>query len=104
MGSDRKVTATFTLLPPNTRITGDKVSSKAGSATFRFKAIGRATGFQCELVKQPKPNHTAPRASFSSCSSPKSYHHLKTGRYRFLVQAFNPAGRDLTPAEESFTI
>ena len=33
--------------PPNTKITKAKIKKKKGKATFRFKAIGTATGFEC---------------------------------------------------------
>ena len=104
MDADRQVTATFTLLSANSRITGHKISRKTGSATFRFRAVGRATGFQCALVRQPKSHHQARRPSFGACRSPKSYHHLRRGSYTFLVRALNGASRDPTPARARFTI
>ena len=64
---------------------------------FSFEAIGTATGFQCALVRTPK-------ASFSACRSPKTYKHLKPGKYTFEVRAFNVAGADPTPANKRFTI
>ncbi len=80
---------------PNTRIEGVRV--RRHRATFRFKAI-RETGalsFQCELAEEP----------FKPCSSPKTYTHLKPGRYRFTVRAAGqPGGIDLTPAVRSIQI
>jgi hypothetical protein len=80
---------------PNTRIEGVRV--RRHRATFRFKAI-RETGalsFQCELAEEP----------FKPCSSPKTYTHLKPGRYRFTVRAVGqPGGIDLTPAVRSIQI
>jgi hypothetical protein len=86
-----------TRLSPGTKVTKAKISSKHQQATFSFKAIGTATGFQCALVKQPK-------ATFKPCESPKTYKHLKRGKYTFEVRAFNAAGAEPTPAKKSFTI
>ena len=95
-------TATFKLLAvPNTKITQHTISRKAGSARFHFEAVGAATGFQCALVKA---HHPPAKPSFGSCSPPKSYQHLGPGSYTFLVPAFNSAGSDPTPAQQSFTI
>ena len=80
--------------PPGTKITKAKISSKHHTAKFSFKAIGTATGFQCALVKP----------SFSACRSPKTYKHLKPGKYTFEVRAFNAAGAEPTPAKKSFRI
>ncbi len=90
--------------PPDTKITSSKISAKHSSASFKFIAIGSATGFQCALTKSPKPHHHASKPSFSECRSPKSYTHLQPGRYTFLVRAFNAAGPDPTPASKKFTI
>jgi hypothetical protein len=63
--------------PPNTRILKAEINSKVGRATFKFMAVGTASGFQCALAKK----HRKPR--FKKCKSPKTYKHLKTGRYTF---------------------
>ena len=86
-----------TRVPPGTKVTKAKISSKHQQATFSFKAIGTATGFQCALVKKLKP-------TFKACKSPKTYEHLKPAKYTFEVRAFNAFGTDLTPAKKSFTI
>ena len=83
-------------LPPGTKITTAMISSKHHQATFTFKAIGTATGFQCALVRTPK-------ASFSACRSPKTYTQLKPGKYTFEVRALSAAGHG-TPAKRGFTI
>lgn len=100
MNAQKRVTATFKLVPPNTKITRHKISKKTGSATFGFAAVGQATGFQCALVREGR---TA-KPTYSSCHSPKSYPHLKPGSYTFLVRAVNAAGADPTPASLPFTI
>ena len=88
--------------PPIAKITRAKISSKLGTATFSFKAIGFATGFRCALVTRRR-HHKQPKPHFSSCNSPKTYKHLTSGRYAFEVGALS-AARDGTPASKSFTI
>jgi hypothetical protein len=92
------------LVAPNTEIRKATIARRRHLATFRFTGIGKATGFQCALVKRAKPHHKKWRPPFRSCRSPKNYHHLTRGHYVFLVRAFNPAGSDRTPASKSFTI
>src|SRR2546423_9752191 len=97
MTADRAVTARFVLLPPNTRITRTKIDRTHQRAKFKFRALGRATGFQCALVKRRR-HHTTTR-HYSSCRSPKTYTGLAPGRYSFFVRAFNAGGVDRTPAK-----
>jgi len=82
---------------PATEITGARTLAKVSGAVFRFSAIGPGTGFECALVSrdQPKPE-------FKSCRTPKSYRHLKPGRYTFEVAASAPTGLDPTPARRAF--
>jgi hypothetical protein len=93
-----------TQLPPGTKITKAKISSKHHQAAFSFKAIGTATRFQCALVRTPKAHHKKPKPTFKACRSPKTYKHLKPGKYTFEVRALNAAGANPTPAKKSFTI
>ena len=88
--------------PPIAKITRAKISSKLGTATFSFKAIGFATGFRCALVTRRR-HHKQPKPHFASCNSPKTYKHLTSGRYAFEVGALS-AARDGTPASKNFTI
>ncbi len=62
------------------------ISSKHHSATFTFRAPG-ATGLQCALRRKPKGKHKKPKPKYSSCTSPKTYRHLKIGSYTFFVRA-----------------
>jgi hypothetical protein len=82
--------------PPNTKITHATIDAALGKARFRFKAIGVADGFQCELA----PTETA----FSVCSSPKTYRHLAPDNYTFKVRATGLGGIDPTPAKMPFQI
>lgn len=88
-------------LPARPKITRTQISSKHHEASFRFKAIGAASGFQCALLKRKK--RPQPRPSFSSCHPPKTYKHLSPGMYAFEVRAVN-AARHGKPATKTFTI
>jgi predicted phage tail protein len=100
MNAAQSVTATFTLLPPTgTRIAKAKINRKKHRASFRFTASGTVTGFQCALVG---PGHR--KLKFASCKSPKTYKHLKHGRYKFEVRAVNSSGPDSKPAIKKFRI
>lgn len=83
------------------KITKAKISSTHHRAKFSFKASG-ASGFRCALVKLKK-HHKKLKPSFSSCHSPKTYKHLKPGKYTFEVRAVSAAGRG-TPASRTFKI
>ncbi len=65
-----------------------------------FEALGQATGFQCEL----KRKHAHKKAKFKDCVSPKTYKHLKPGKYTFAVRAIGPGGTDASPAKKRFEI
>jgi hypothetical protein len=86
--------------PPDTKITKAKVSSAKRRATFRFLAVGEGGAFQCELKARRHPG----QARFSSCISPKTYRHLKPGRYAFEVRAVGTGGVDPSPATRSIAI
>ncbi len=90
--------------PPDTKITGAKIRKGKGTARFRFAALGGSSGFQCKLVRPKKKHGKRPHARFSKCASPKTYKHLKPGRYEFEVRAVNSTGPDPTPATRNFKI
>ncbi len=85
--------------PPDTEITKAKISQRRRKAMFAFKAIGTATGFECQLKRK---GHGTP--AFRSCDSPQVYRHLKHGRYVFRVRAVGPGGKDGSPASKSFKV
>ena len=91
--------------PPATKLTSWLISKREHRATFRFTAAGAVAGFECALIR---PNiakhHTHPTVAFTRCSSPKTYRHLKSGKYTFKVRAVNSAGPDPDPAIKTFTI
>lgn len=99
-----EVHATGQPRPPDTSIVGSTIKPSKKQASFKFKAIGAARGFQCALVKVPKPPKKPPKPLFKACTSPKTYKDLKPGNYVFRVRAFNAAGHDPTPAKRAFKI
>ena len=102
-GQDAQVQITSQIPPPpkpDTKITKAKIRKKKHRATFSFKAIGSASGFDCKLVKANRKKNPG----FSACTSPKAYKKLKPGSYTFEVRARNAQGPDATPAKRSFTI
>lgn len=103
MTTERAVTAHFALLP-DTRITHAKIDTVHMRARFRFKARGKATGFQCALVRRHGKAKKHRKPHFSSCSSPKTYEGLAPGRYKFLVRARGAGGADPTPATKKFEL
>jgi hypothetical protein len=101
--SGLSATATVTVdVPgkPNTKIKKAKIVAGKDEAIFHFKAEGVASGFQCELRR----SHSGSKPKFRTCRSPKTYKHLKPGRYTFEVRGFNPAGNDPTPAKREFSL
>ena len=84
--------------PPDTKISKSTISSTKRQASFKFKAVGTAKGFQCAL------KHGHKKAAFKSCHSPKTYKHLKPGKYTFEVRAAGTGGTDPTPAKKNFKI
>jgi hypothetical protein len=108
VGADTTVIAAFnadkpsTGTAPNTKIAKAKINSGAGTATFTFGTTAKAraaSGFECALISK---KHKKPK--FKGCSSPKKYKHLKPGKYKFEVRAFDAAGADSTPAKKKFKI
>jgi hypothetical protein len=90
---------------PNTRLLSERINSKAHSATFRFKARGKATGFRCALVRRPtRKGAKTPAPKYSACRSPKTFKHLKVGKYVFYVRAVGPRVVNKTPASYGFKI
>jgi hypothetical protein len=88
---------------PNSKLAAQTIDRRHDRATFRFKALGIADGFQCALVKLRK-HHKAPKPRYSHCLSPRTYKRLASGTYKFYVRAFNTTGRDPTPATAMFKL
>ena len=81
------------------------INSRLGRATFHFKAIGKATRFQCALVrKSTRKGARKPKPKYSRCGSTKTYAHLASGTYVFYVRAVGPGGTQRNPLTETFSI
>jgi hypothetical protein len=95
---------------PGTTLKKAKIDKSKGTATFTFSGTGTVSGYKCELVRPaPKGAKKAKgkkpaKSTFTACKSPKTYKHLKPGKYTFKVEATGPGGTDLTPATRTFTI
>jgi hypothetical protein len=87
---------------PGTRITKVRIDRRMGRARFRFRAIGKATGFECALIRKSPKRRRRPR--FGRCRSPKTYRRLEAGHYLFEVRAVNRGRPDLTPAKRRFAL
>lgn len=86
---------------PDTVLLGAKLGRTG--ASFRFRAVGVASGFACALVRVPaRRGATPPSPRYARCSSPKVLSHLAAGRYVFYVRAIGPGGVDATPASRRF--
>jgi virginiamycin B lyase len=83
------------------------VHVRSGKATVKFTFSSTVAGstFQCSLVKVPtgKKRKRVPKATFSSCRSPKVLH-LGPGKYRFAVRALAAGVTDPTPVKRTFSV
>jgi hypothetical protein len=78
---------------PGTYLQKAKIAGR--TATFRFGSLtSPPSGFECKL--DAKAWHT--------CTSPRTYKHLKPGRHTFRVRAFGAGGTDATPVVRKFKI
>jgi hypothetical protein len=79
--------------PPETAIGTKKINGT--TAKFIFTSTEPGSSFQCKLDKR----------ALSTCSSPKKYKHLASGKHQFKVGAVDAAGNvDPTPATTRFKI
>jgi N-acetylglucosamine-6-sulfatase len=84
----------LTPLPETTIDSGPSGTVNTGSATFSFSSEAGAI-FKCKLDA----------ATFSACSSPKSYTGLSNGSHTFQVKATDAAGNaEPTPASRTWTV
>ena len=90
---------------PNTRLVFAKINSRSHSASFRFAATGKSTGFRCALVRKPtRKGAKTPSPRYAACRASKTFKHLKTGRFVLYVRAIGPGGVDKSPATYKFKI
>jgi hypothetical protein len=91
--------------PPNTLLSAETIDRSADSASFRFRAGGSSTGFECALVRKPTAVHAKTRPpNYAACGSAVTFTRLQAGSYVFYVRAVGPGGRDRTPATYAFAI
>ena len=78
---------------PDTKIVKATISSPKREASFKFSpsASRRSSSARSRRGK---------KGSFKACHSPKTYKHLKPGKYTFEVRAVGAGGTDPTPGEE----
>jgi len=92
---------------PTISLGSAKVNAKKHTATFSFTGNGDVTSLQCALVHIPAAKHgkkpPTPAPSYATCTSPKSYTHLKAGSYVFYARAVGPGGTS-TAASHRFTV
>ncbi|MDA0169152.1 hypothetical protein OJ998_08655 [Solirubrobacter taibaiensis] len=83
-----------TVTAPNTRLLKKTIKAAKRTATFRFSAVGKATGFRCALTARGK------KVAYKTCKSPVTFKQLKPGKYTFRVAAIG----DPTPATTTITV
>jgi hypothetical protein len=72
-----------------------KAKIKKHKVKLTFGSDEPGSTFECKLDKKP----------FKSCTSPRTYKHLKPGKHKFKVRAIDAAGNvDPTPAVKKFKI
>jgi hypothetical protein len=98
-----RVTAVVKPPAPNTLLSAETIDSAGARATFRFRAGGDSSGFQCALARVTAGARTPPPA-YARCSSPATFTHLQPASYVFDVRAIGPGGTDPTPAGYRFAI
>jgi hypothetical protein len=83
-------------IDPGTTITfGPRSRGTRRTVRFGFESNEEPVLFKCKLTGRP----------LTSCNSPKTYRHLRPGRYKFSVYAIDEAGnRDYSPAKKRFRI
>ena len=96
-------TARALLALTSTLLSAETIDSAGARATFRFRAGGDSSGFQCALARVTAGARTPPPA-YARCSSPATFTHLQPTSYVFDVRAIGPGGTDPTPAGYRFAI
>jgi hypothetical protein len=91
------------ITPPTATIDSSKISKSKHRASFSFSASGAAS-FECALVRAHGKHHKFGTPSYSTCTSPHAYKHLKKGSYEFLVRAIGAGGPQELPAVHRFKV
>lgn len=82
--------------PLKVKIGSASISSKKRQARFTFSTAKRRS-MRCSLVRSKRK----PSSKYASCHSPKTYKHLKRGRYLFSVKT---SERNAKPTTRGFSI
>ena len=90
-GATSQISHAVVVKPPKPTITKLRRNRHKHRAQVKFKAAG-ASRFQCALIRREKHARHKPKAHFKPCKSPKTYRHLKRGKYTFEVQALSGVG------------
>jgi hypothetical protein len=99
------VTAVVTPPAPNTLLTAETIDPRIAGASFRFRASGSSTHFECALVRKPLARRaTTPAPAYAACRTPVTFTHLTPAAYVFYVRAIGLGGPDRTPAKYAFAI
>ena len=93
-----------TQLPPGTKITKAKISSKHHQATFSFKAIGMATGFQCALSETEGARQEAQAVRSQPAARRKPRGNRPPANTPSRCARPTPPAAEPTPPKKSFTI
>jgi hypothetical protein len=90
-------------VPPITVIARTHVNANDHVASFVLRASGKASGFQCALVR--RTDNVAGKANprYGACGAVRVYKHLATGSYTFYARALSPSG-SRKPVRRSFSI
>ena len=88
--------------PPTTKVTSGPQPTFRTTVTFRFVSDDPGATFECRLKDVVRSPAALP---YRPCSTPRTYHGLEPGRYKFQARAVDAAGnRDRTPAYWKFTV
>ncbi len=87
---------------PNSKLSARIIDTRHHRPTFKFRALGSATGFQCALVQLRAPQGV--ETAVLPLQLGEELQTARVGQYEFYVRAFNTGGVDLTPATTTFKL
>jgi hypothetical protein len=78
---------------PTTVIALARVNPRAHAARFVLRAAGRATSFECALVRRGGHQQAGSGPRYAACGAVRVYTHLAAGRYVFYARALGSGAR-----------
>jgi hypothetical protein len=94
-----------TIVTPAAVIAQAKVNPRAHAARFVLRAAGRASGFECALVRRAGRRQAVSVPRYAACGAVRVYRNLAAGRYTFYARALGPGGSGgRKPVRRSFSI